>query len=142
LTGRLDVARAILDGLALEDAAPSLRAVAALCDAEILQRRVRARDAADALKSARLFALAAKIPALRLEVQAAERRAAQPAAQLLQQGEARSLVLSEVETLFAQNTLIVDGCHRALRREAELVRLSKRPVLFPLLECLARNPEG
>jgi DNA-binding transcriptional ArsR family regulator len=65
-----------------------------------------------------------------------------PAARLVAAGDARPLNLAEVEAVLASPALVVDGCRRAARRGARLVRLSRRPVLFALLRGLAEAWPG
>src|SRR3989442_1589156 len=73
------------------------------------------------------------IGALCAEVEQAGRTLVLPAARLVAAGEARSLTLAEVEGVLASPDLVVDGCRRAVRRGARVVRLSRRPALFELL---------
>ncbi|MCB9589434.1 MAG: helix-turn-helix domain-containing protein [Polyangiaceae bacterium] len=75
-------------------------------------------------------------------METARQLAARPAARLVRGGQETLLPLAEVEALFAGPSLIVDGCRRALRSGTHNVKLAKRPVLFALLESLARHPAG
>lgn len=142
LLGRVDAASALLEPLELDEAPAALRAIAALCRAELQQRRVRAAEAAATLDQALLLADAARIPALRLEVESARQLAARPAARLLGRDREALLTLADVEALFAGGALIVDGCSRSLKSGTKSVKLARRPVLFALLEGLARHPDG
>lgn len=142
LLGRLDQALSLLSGLELDEAPPALRAIAALCSAEIDLRRVRARSALAALSGASEWASRAAIPALRAEVQQAHDLAERPAARLVEHGRARLLTLLEVEKLFGEGALIVDACRRCLRHGSMALSLAKRPVLFALLACLGADARG
>ncbi|HET9551980.1 MAG TPA: HTH domain-containing protein, partial [Anaeromyxobacteraceae bacterium] len=82
------------------------------------------------------------IGALRAEVEQAGRALDLPVARLAGAGEARPLTLAEVEAALASDDLVVDGCRRAARRGAVVVRLSRRPVLFALLGALAEAWPG
>lgn len=142
LLGRLDEADRALAALDLRAAPARLAAVAALVAFELALRRGRAERARRALASAREAAARSGIGALRAEVEQAGRALVLPAARLVSAGEARALTLAEVEAVLASPNLIVDGCRRAARRGAEVVRLSRRPVLFALLRGLAEAWPG
>ncbi|KAF0808112.1 hypothetical protein A6D6_00502 [Alcanivorax xiamenensis] len=60
-----------------------------------------------------------------------------PAARLIHAGRQRTLLLEEVETLFASDTLIVDECRHLVRRGRITVPLMGRPVLLALARMLA-----
>jgi DNA-binding transcriptional ArsR family regulator len=142
LLGRIDEAEDASAGLALGAAPARLAAVAALVAFELALRRGRAAQAAEALAGAREAAARSGIAALRAEVEQAGRTLALPAARLVAAGEARSLNLAEVEEVLGSPDLVVDGCRRAARRGARLVRLARRPVLFALLCGLAEAWPG
>ncbi|HSY40276.1 MAG TPA: helix-turn-helix domain-containing protein, partial [Polyangia bacterium] len=137
LLGRVDEAEGACATLALDDAPARLAAVAALIGFEIALRRGRAAPAREALARARAAAERSGIGALRAEVEQAGRALVLPAARLVAAGETRSLTLAEVEAVLASPDLVVDGCRRAARRGERVVQLSRRPVLFALLQDLA-----
>ncbi|MBN3790302.1 helix-turn-helix domain-containing protein, partial [Burkholderia sp. Ac-20353] len=56
---------------------------------------------------------------------------------LIARGDTRPLLLDEVETLLASNTLVVDACRHAVRDTRTTVPLARRPVLFALARALA-----
>ncbi len=141
LLGRIDEAESAT--LELEDGAPArLAAVAALVALEIALRRGRAEKAREAFETARDHAARSGIRALSAEVEQAGRSLVLPAASLVSSNGARPLTLAEVETLLASPDLVVDGCRRTARRGRQIVRLSRRPVLFALLCGLAEAWPG
>jgi DNA-binding transcriptional ArsR family regulator len=142
LLGRVDEAEGARATLEVGAGPPRLEAVAALVSFEIALRRGRAAPARAALASAREAAARSGIAALREEVEQAGRTLVLPAARLVAAGDARPLNLAEVEAVLASPALVVDGCRRAARRGARLVRLSRRPVLFALLRGLAEAWPG
>jgi hypothetical protein len=142
LLGRVDEAEGACATLALDDAPARLAAVAALIGFEIALRRGRAAPAREALARARAAAERSGIGALRAEVEQAGRALVLPAARLVAAGETRSLTLAEVEAVLASPDLVVDGCRRAARRGERVVQLSRRPVLFALLQDLAEAWPG
>lgn len=137
LLGRVEEADGALAALELQSAPARVAAVAALVAFEIALRRGRTGPARQALTAAREAAVRSAIDPLRAEVEQAARILGLPAARLITAGEARSLTLAEVERVLASADLIVDGCRRAARRGERVVRLSRRPVLFALLQRLA-----
>ncbi len=142
LLGRVDEADGALARLKLAAAPARLVAVAALVSFEIALRRGQAGPAGEALARAREAARASGIGALCAEVEQAGRALVLPAARLVATGEERALTLAEVEAVLASSDLIVDGCRRAARRGTQLVRLSRRPILFALLRGLAEAWPG
>ncbi|HEX9288070.1 MAG TPA: helix-turn-helix domain-containing protein [Anaeromyxobacteraceae bacterium] len=137
LLGRIDEADGACATLELAAGPARLAAIAALITFEIALRRGRAEQAREALAGAREAAARSGIGALCAEVEQAGRTLVLPAARLVAAGEARSLTLAEVEAVLASPDLVVDGCRRAARRGEQVVRLSRRPVLFELLCGLA-----
>ncbi|HEX8909114.1 MAG TPA: helix-turn-helix domain-containing protein [Anaeromyxobacteraceae bacterium] len=142
LLGRIDEAEGACAALDLAAAPARLAAVAALITFEIALRRGRAEQAREALAAAREAAARSGIGALRAEVEQAGRALVLPAARLVTAGAVRSLTLAEVEAVLASPDLIVDGCRRVARRGDQVVRLSRRPVLFALLRGLAEAWPG
>jgi hypothetical protein len=136
LIGRLNEAER---GLAELDPAllpPALRTAHELVAAGIAIRRLRTKAAHAALDQAERAARLAGIPALTAEVEGAFRVLNSPAARLVASGKERPLLLREVESLLASNTLVVDACRHAVRQARTVVSLTRRPVLFTLARVL------
>jgi hypothetical protein len=136
LIGRLNQAER---GLAELDPAllpPALRTAHELVAAGIAIRRLRTKAAHAALDQAERAARLAGIPALTAEVEGAFRVLNSPAARLVASGKERPLLLREVESLLASNTLVVDACRHAVRQARTVVSLTRRPVLFTLARVL------
>src|SRR5947199_202267 len=76
------------------------------------------------------FASEARIPALRAEVESASRVLSTPAARLIADGDARLILLHDVEELYASKKLIVDACRSVVLHAGDAVSLATRPVLF------------
>jgi hypothetical protein len=136
LIGRLNQAER---GLAELDPAllpPALRTAHELVAAGIAIRRLRTKAAHAALDQAERAARLAGIPALTAEVEGAFRVLNSPAARLVASGKERPLLLREVESLLASNTLVVDACRHAVRQARTVVSLARRPVLFTLARAL------
>jgi hypothetical protein len=135
LIGRVDEAEqklADLDPLFLP---PASMAGHELIVAGIAMRRLRAKEAREALARARHAAQQASVPALAAEVESAFRTLNAPAARLVAGGKERLLVLEEVEALLASNALVIDAC----RYRIGDISLATRPVLFTLVRTLAQN---
>jgi hypothetical protein len=142
LIGRLDEAER---GLAELDPAllpPASRTAHELVAAGIAIRRLRTKAARAALSRAERAARLAGIPALTAEVESALRVLKTPAARLIASGEERPLLLEEVESLLASNTLVVDACRHAVRQARTVVSLARRPVLFALARALGEAWPG
>ncbi len=137
LIGRLDEAERKLAELDPASLPPALRAAHALVVAGISMRRLRTRAARDALATADLAARRARIPALVAEVESAALILNTPAARLIARGEARPLLLEEVEALQASKALVVDACRHVVREAGSETSLATRPVLFALARALA-----
>lgn len=105
-------------------------------------RRVQARAARAALDRAGQLARAAGIPALAAEVEHARLSLTAPAARLIANGTSRSLLLEEVEALFASRTFVVDACRHVVRDNVKVVSLARRPVLFSLIRALGEAWPG
>ncbi|WP_426745692.1 helix-turn-helix domain-containing protein [Myxococcus faecalis] len=104
---------------------------------EVAVRRGTPRTARAALERARIAARRAHIPALVAEVEQAAGALDLPAARVVSRGEARPVVLDEVEALLESEHLVIDACRRVLRAGPRVVTLSTRPILFSLLRVLA-----
>ncbi len=115
---------------------PALSAAHELVVAGIALRRLRTDTARTALVRAERAAHEAGIAALTAEVECAARVLIAPAARLIAHGEARSLLLEEVEALLASKALVVDACRHRVRDGHGEVSLARRPVLFALARLL------
>jgi DNA-binding transcriptional ArsR family regulator len=71
------------------------------------------------------------------EVESVARALNTPAARLIGFREQRLLLLEDVESLLASNTLVVDACRRIVRIGDVAVSLARRPILFALARTLA-----
>jgi len=137
LIGRLDEAERALAGLDPTPLPPASRAAHEMVVAGIAIRRLRTKTARDALARAERAAHDAAIPELMAEVEAALLLLKAPAARLIVRGEARHLLLEEVEALLASRALVVDACRYVVRGAGTVVPLARRPVLFALARALA-----
>lgn len=142
LLGDVTDARARLDALPLQGAPPALVATAALVEARIAARQLRARDALRATERAKNAAERAAIPSLAEEVAAAARELAAPAARSVEGGIETSLDLAAVERLYRSRALVVDGCLRRVVHAGRAVDLVSRPVLSALAVALAGRAPG
>ncbi|BDG74478.1 helix-turn-helix domain-containing protein [Roseomonas fluvialis] len=137
LIGKLDEAERDLRELDPEPLPPASRAAYELAVAGIAMRRIHIQAARAAFMRAHAAALAAGIPALRAEVERAQRELDAPAARLIARSEQTLVKLDEVETLLASKAIVVDACRLVLRNSETVVSLSRRPVLFMLARTLA-----
>ncbi|MGY2188722.1 helix-turn-helix domain-containing protein [Pseudomonas sp. SDO5591_S426] len=137
LIGHLDQAQEKLAQLDPATLPAPLRATHELVAAGIAMRHLQSQAARAALARAELAAPQSGIPALVAEVESAVRTLNSPAAHLMSSGEARPLLLDEVEALLASTSLVVDACRYVVRGAGMSVSLSKRPVLFTLVRTLA-----
>jgi hypothetical protein len=142
LIGRLAAAERILAELDPEPFPPASRAAHELVVAGIAMRGLRVTAARAALARAGRAAREADIPALTAEVESAALVLTTPAARRIAQGEARPLLLDEVESLLASKVLIVDACRYSVRNESEAVSLATRPLLFTLARVLGEAWPG
>jgi hypothetical protein len=136
LVGRLDEAERALASLDPAPFPPASKAAHELVVAGIALRRLQTKMARDALARARRAALDAKIPALLAEVDGASNVLNTPAARLIARGEARPLLLEEVEALLASKALVVDACRHVIRCVGNTVSLATRPMLFAIARAL------
>jgi DNA-binding transcriptional ArsR family regulator len=137
LIGQLDEAERMLADFDHTLLPPTLRTAHDLLVAGISIRRLRIKDAREALTRARHAAGEARIPALAAEVENASRVLHVPAARLASSREERPLLLEEVEALLTSDALIIDACRYAVRHQSHVVSLATRPVLFALARALA-----
>ena len=142
LIGHLDEAEGMLADLDPSPFPPAWRTVHALVVAGIAMRRLRTKDAREALARAERTAHQACIPALMAEVESASRALNTPAARLRARGDERLLLLEEVETLLASKAIVVDACRNAVRDTNTLISLATRPVLFALARALGEAWPG
>jgi hypothetical protein len=136
LIGRLDEAEHLLADFDPTPFPPASRAAYELVVAGIAIRHIRTNAARAALARAKLAARQAGIPALMAEVESAHHVLNSPAARLIARGEARPLLLEEVEALLASRALIVDACRNVVRDPRTTISLVTRPVLFALARAL------
>ena len=137
LLGRLAEAASLLQPLAITNAPPLPRAVAALARAELALRSLQVTQARDALAIARDAAAQSDVAALSAEIARAHDALEHPAASLVEGAERRPLRLHEVEALLDSGALVVDACRHALRAGADRRSLARRPILFTLARALA-----
>jgi len=142
LIGRIDEAERALAELDPSLFPPAWRTAHELVAAGIAIRRLRTKAARAALARAARAASDARIPALTAEVEGTALLLSTPAARLLANGEERLLLLEEVEELLASKAFVVDACRHAVRDEAEVVSLARRPVLFALARALGEAWPG
>ncbi|GAA0574056.1 HTH domain-containing protein [Halomonas salifodinae] len=142
LIGRLDEAEQALADLNSAPLPPVLRTAHALVVAGIAIRRLHTTAAHAALARAERDARLAGIPALTAEVESTVRVLTTPAARLIARGEARPLLLGEVEALLASQALVVDACRHVVRDAHTRISLASRPVLFALARLLGEAWPG
>lgn len=142
LIGRLDEAEQALAEIDPSPFPPALRAAHELVIAGIAIRRLRTQIARDALAKAERAARQSGIDALIAEVESAAALLRASAARLIAPGEARLLLLEEVERLPATGAVIVDACRNSVRSMDATVSLATRPVLFSLARSLAEAWPG
>jgi DNA-binding winged helix-turn-helix (wHTH) protein len=142
LIGRLDAAESLLSHLDPAPFPPALRTAHELVVAGVAMRRLRTEAARAALARAGQAARRARIPALTAEVESAVRLLTTPAARLIARGEERPLLLADVETLLASQSLVVDACRHVVRDSRIAVSLTTRPVLFALARALGEAWPG
>src|SRR6185503_3371233 len=142
LTGRLDEAERAIGGLDVSAFPPASRAVFELVVAGIALRRLRTRQAREALDRAMTAARAARIPSLLAEVERTAHVLESPAARLIADGGERPLLLEDVEAVLASDALIIDACRNAVRKSGASIPLATRPVLFDLARALGEAWPG
>jgi DNA-binding transcriptional ArsR family regulator len=142
LLSRLEEAEDALAQLDPTGLPPTLQAVHELVAAGIALRRLQTKAARAALARAGLAAKRAGILALTAEVERASRVLTTPAARLIANGTARTLLLEDVEALQASDALVVDACRYVVRDAGQAVSLASRPVLFELARALAEAWPG
>jgi DNA-binding transcriptional ArsR family regulator len=142
LIGRLDEAERMLADLDPSPFPPAWRTVHAFVVAGIAMRRLRTKEAREAIARAERAAHQAGIPALMAEVESASRALDTPAARLRARGDERLLLLEDVEALLASKAIVVDACRNAVRDADTLVSLARRPVLFAIARALGEAWPG
>jgi hypothetical protein len=142
LIGHLEDAERMLADLDPGLFPPALRTAHELVIAGIAMRRIRTKEAREALTRAEQSARQARIPALTAEVESACRILSTPAARRIACGEERLLLLEEVEALLRSDALVVDACRNLVRNSDTTVSLTTRPVLFALARTLGEAYPG
>lgn len=142
LIGRLDDAERMLSALDPSALPPASQAACALTRAGVAIRRLRTKAARAAITQAHDAARKAGIPALTAEVDSAALALNTPTARLIARGEARLLLLEDVEMLLASGALVIDACRNAVREAGTVIPLATRPVLFALARALAEAWPG
>jgi DNA-binding transcriptional ArsR family regulator len=142
LIGRIDEAERTLTKIDPGPFPPASRTAHELVVAGIALRRLRTKEARDALARAGRAAQSARIPALTAEVDSARLALTSPAARLIASGEERLLLLDEVEALFASKAFVVDAYRYVVRHESTVISLARRPVLFTLARALGEAWPG
>ncbi len=142
LIGKLGDAERALAGLDPAPFPPASRAAYELVVAGIAVRRLRTKAARAALDRAANAARYARIPALMAEVENAYLVLGTPAARRIAGGEERPVLLEEVETLLASDSLVVDACRHVVSDAGIVVSLTSRPVLFALARALGEAWPG
>jgi DNA-binding transcriptional ArsR family regulator len=142
LIGRIDEAERTLAALDPALLPPASRTAHELVVAGIAVRRLNIKAARAALARAERAVRDAGIPALAAEVESALRVLDTPAARLIAKGEARPLLLEEIEALLASDAFVVDATRHVVRHDGTVVPLARRPVLFALARALAEAWPG
>lgn len=142
LIGRVDESETLIARINPSRLSPASRTVHELLVAGIATRRLRIGAARAALSLATDAAIEARVPALMVEVESTLRSLNAPAARLISRGEQSSLLVDDVEALFASSALVIDACRRVVRRSGVVIGLAKRPVLFMLARALAEAWPG
>ncbi|WP_423459815.1 helix-turn-helix domain-containing protein [Ottowia sp. VDI28] len=139
LVGRLEEAEQMLWAHEPSHLPPALRAAYELTTAGLAIRRIKTGQARAAFVRAQEAAREAGHPALTAEVQHASRVLRTPAARLIAGGEARLVLLEEVEALLASGDLVIDACRHVVRRTGTVISLATRPILFALARLLGEG---
>ena len=142
LIGRIDDAERALGEMSAASLTLMSRTVHELVAFGIAVRRLDTQSARAAIERAKRAVRDAGIPALEAEVESASLVLVSPAARLIGGGAERSLLLADVEALFASQALVVDACRHGVRRGDKIVSLATRPVLFALARALGEAWPG
>jgi len=142
LLGRIEEAERTLNNISPAALPPASKATHELIVAGIAIRQLHVKAAHIALARARRAANQAGIPSLATEVENAHRVLGMPAARLISSTEKRLIRLDEVEALISSKAFIVDACRLVVHDQYSEVRLSKRPVLFSLVQALGEAWPG
>jgi hypothetical protein len=138
LRGRLNDARAVVEGVLAARLPPDVRAIASLAEAEIAIRSLSASGARAALVRARSFVAEAPNQMLAHALASLDEELSRPIARLLRDGSLRDADLFAIEESSRGEVLLVDACRRLALAGHVTIPLSRRPVLFALLLVLAR----
>jgi hypothetical protein len=136
LVGHLDEAERKLARLDPACFPPTARTMHELAAAGLALRRLRSKAARAALIRATEAARMAGIPALAAEVETMRRALDMPQARIITRGNARPVLIEEVEALQASKALVIDACRSLVRDPHHTIRLATRPVLFALARAL------
>jgi hypothetical protein len=134
--GRVEVAEHALGFVDLEGMPPAIVAVAELLRAELAIRRIDTTAATTAIARATAAAGRTGFAALAAEIAALRMALDRPAARRIVAGEARGVLLAEVEAIHRSAAVVVDGCRRIVREHGRVVSLARRPILFALARTL------
>ena len=138
LRGQIQDAERLLGGLETKHLPPLIAIELELARTEAYRRKPAAASAQKALQRAERWASAARITIFSREIAAQKALLAAPAASALSRGHARSLTLTELETLLTDaSSMLVDARELAVRGNGTRVELGRRPVLFALVRALA-----
>jgi len=135
MLGRLAEARCTLDALAVP---AELSAVAWLARAEVAIRSIAAADAKQALEQARRALVSHPQALLARELAHLECELALPIARLTRAGVTCDADLSAIERVSHGDVLLVDACRLLVIAGRASIPFARRPVLFALLDALAR----
>jgi len=142
LIGRVGEAERALAELTPASLTPALRTAHDLLWASIAMRRLKTKDARAALIRADRASREARIPALSAEVEGAWHVMNTPDTRLITSGEARAILLDDVEAVLASPALVVDAVRQLVRGADRVISLTRRPVLFALARALAEAWPG
>jgi hypothetical protein len=138
LLGRIASARCEVEAVLSAELAPDVRAVALLARAEIATRALAATDARDAIAAARRALAGAPHGLLGRALDALEHELSRPVVRLTRGAATRDADLYAIEEVSDGSVLLVDACRRIAIAGRVTIPLARRPVLFALLEELAR----
>ena len=139
LLGRLAEARRRVEEVLEAELAPDLRAVALLAQAELAIRSLAPSVARAALDRARQALAGAPNALLFRALTALEAQLSCPVARLLRGGQLQAADFFAIERASSGEWLMVDACRRLVIGGRVTAPLARRPVLFALLQVLARD---
>ena len=139
LLGRLAEARCTIEALTVP---AELVAVAWLARAEVAIRAIAATDASRALEHAERALAVHPQALLARELASLQRELALPIARIARAGVTRDADLSAIEQVSRGDVLLVDACRLVAIAGRATIPFARRPVLFALLDALARAWPG